>query len=316
MQPEPLENMENDAVKDASAKSVPVTMIVCQNNEKQSVKIKQVSEGLAEALDYRVSDLEGIDLERILGENTRTVFVDGLEYEDDAPDLEDVLKHVAGFRLKNSSNEEVPYILKILRDEARDQHHWFRLILSDERREMESNSVINALHSSMAGVRSVDEVTGLADHHCAEQYLQMAQRYVQTHGVSACFAVVRIDRHPKNLAQYGKDQCIELLKHVASCCKTKFRANDVVCQLSDHTVGLLMFDISYESARVVLNRLRWFIRKHHIQFGGKSNFSVTVSVAFTALHKDEERDVLALTEQIIADTDSEERSLLIELDGE
>ena len=90
MQPEPLENMENDAVKDASAKSVPVTMIVCQNNEKQSVKIKQVSEGLAEALDYRVSDLEGIDLERILGENTRTVFVDGLEYEDDAPDLEDV----------------------------------------------------------------------------------------------------------------------------------------------------------------------------------------------------------------------------------
>ncbi|MEJ0010127.1 MAG: DEAD/DEAH box helicase [Alphaproteobacteria bacterium] len=73
------------------------------------------------------------------------------------------------------------------------------------------------------------------------------------------------------------------MQHVANCCRSTFRAEDLISALSDRALGLLLFDISRESARMVLNRLRWNVRNHVLSFGGKSDFSVTISIAFGML---------------------------------
>ncbi len=288
-------------------------IILSQNNAKRLVKIKELNSQAAEMLGFHPTELEGVDLQIILGKRAVEAIEDFLEYDDDATDIDSVLSRVPELRMKNKKGEEILLAMRIYRDPARDGNHWFRMILKDERRQIQDRSLQSMIAENMAGVQSIDELSGLPDHYSAGKYLEVAQKYVNTHGLKATFAIVRIDRHNKNLAQYGEAACVELLKHVASCCKTKFRADDVVCRLSDYAIGLLLFDISPESSRVVLNRLRWFITSHRINFGGKPNFSLTASVIFTPLRKDETRNLLDSCEETERLLSEDTRNELIEL---
>lgn len=303
-QPQP----ENPVVPEKDA-----VLIVSQNNAKRLIKIKEINKEAAELLGYHPTELEGVSLQDVLGKRAVESIDDFLEFEDDAPDLDTVLSRVPEFRMKSKKGEELLLAMRIYRDPARDSSHWFRIILKDERRQIQDHSLQQMIAENMAGVQALDEATGLPDHYSAGKYVELTQKYVNTHDLNATFAIVRIDRHNKNLGQYGEQACVELLRHVASCCKTKFRADDVVCRLSDHAIGLLLLDISPESSRVVLNRLRWFIASHRINFGGKPNFSVTASVIFSPLRKDETRNVVAECEKTAGQLDEDTRNELIEL---
>jgi hypothetical protein len=59
--------------------------------------------------------------------------------------------------------------------------------------------------------------------------------------------------------------------------------------------------------------LRWNIRAHRIQFGGKSDFSVTTSISFDMLDQQRSDGLLARCEAAIANVDIDERNGLIEL---
>jgi hypothetical protein len=63
----------------------------------------------------------------------------------------------------------------------------------------------------------------------------------------------------------------------------------------------------------VLNRLRWIIRSHRLDFGGKPDFSVTVSVAFSMLSHQDMESSLEDSEDILLALDQDERNQLIEL---
>lgn len=297
------------------AKEALAYLVLSQNNEARRIHVREASPSAASILGRNITELEGIDFSKILTPKLAEVVEDYLEYEEGAPDLDEVLRKVGDFRLLHADGSEIPLVHRIVRDPARDQHHWFRLILKDERREIAENSLQSIIHHNLAGVRSEDAESGLPDRYSAGKYLEIVQNYVRSHDLDACFAILRIDRNDKNVARYGKPACVELLNHVARCCRSKFREEDVVCKLSDHMLGLFLLDIKPESVRVVLNRLRWFISSHRIQFGGKADFSVTVSIVFGSAKAHSDDNLITLCEQEVHNIPADERNMLIELKG-
>lgn len=300
----------------SSGKEGDAYLIVSQNNQKRQVKVKESSDAVAVLLGRMPQEMEGALLQDILGKRAKEAVDDYLEYEADAPDLQDVLSRVQDFKLTHYNGEEIPFALKIFRDQARDFNDWFRMLLKDERRKIQENSFMEMLQRNMAGVCSLEEKTGLPDRYSAQQYIELVQKYVRSHGIKVCFAVIRVDRWEKSVARYGKEPCVEQLRHVANCCKSMFRDNDVVCCLSEKAIGLFLFNIPIETARVVISRMRSSMGAHRIAFGGKPDFAVTVSVSFMPISADESRDILTLCEDAIVSIDQDERGTVIELEAE
>lgn len=288
-------------------------LILCQNNDKKIVEIQQVSESAAKVLGYEVYELIARPFTMVVGARVKEAIEEDVEYSESGRDVEDVIRKLRDFKIRTKSGEEIIVNIKILRDPAQDHHAWFRLILKDEQRQREERSVRTLIREHLAGVQVQAPITQLPDRYSAEQALNLVTNYVSSQGLQACFAAVRIDRHPKNIERYGKIPCQKLLQHVASCCQSKFRADDIVCQLSDTTMGMVLFDITPDSARVVLNRLRWFIASHRINFGGKVDFSVTVSVFFTNVTAESGTKALERIEAAVEQLGADERSALIEV---
>lgn len=286
-------------------------LVLCQNNEKQSVKIKEASEALAKTLGHLRSELEGMELREFLGQKTADALADLLEFDADARDVDAVLASIREFKLKHHNGEELVFAQKCYRLAPRDAQQWFQLSLKDERRQIEEQSLPQLLKKNLAGVYAEDEATGLANRATCERYLDQVANYVSTHSVKACFAVLRIDRYEKSRAQYGQLGADKLVQHIAQHCKGRFREEDLVSYLGDAHVGLLLMDTLEETSRIVLNRLRGSIASHMLQFGGKSNFSVTVSIAFTEMLGESGQDVIGRVEKQIAAIDVDARSALV-----
>ncbi len=306
--------MASQSDSDAAPENQAYTLLVCQNNDKKTLHVQHMSPALAQHLGYGADGPAGKDIRDIIGDTVREAVDDYVEFEDGMADLEQVLGRVRSFTLKGVEGNEQSFSLRILRDPAPDRHDWFRLILKDERRQIQDNSFLTAITDSIAGISAVDEASGLPDRHTAEQAVRVAAKYVGSHQLNACFAVIRIDRFEKSVRTFGKEPCAALLQHVAQCCRATFRTDDVIAALGEHTLGLVLLDITPDAARVVLNRLRWYIATHHIHFGGKSNFSVTVSVAFTALKESHGPELVDKAEQAVLDIHADERSALVGLD--
>ncbi|MCI5050437.1 MAG: diguanylate cyclase [Rickettsiales bacterium] len=303
--------MSDGAASQSSASEA--YFVVCQNNEKESLKIVEASDGIAELLGRTRSEMEGNPLTNVLARHVCEAIDDLLEFDDFGTELDDVLKRVPHFKLTHYDGREIPFAMQIVRDQARDQHSWFRMHLKDERRQIEDDSMVKLIARNMEGVISIDESTGLPDRMAAEQSIRLLRNYVQSHELDVCVSVLRMDRYEKTIAKYGKVPCLELIKHLASCCKAKFRANDMVCFLSDTMVALILIDIPHETAPVVLNRLRWHIAKHRINFGGKADFSVTASIAYASLQPNESHDALALCVDELEKLDPESRNEIFDL---
>lgn len=286
-------------------------LVICQNNERRTLKIKEASQPLADALGCLRSELEGMELQAFLGQKTADSVEELLEFSSDGDDLNTVLGRIREFKLKHHNGEELLFAHKCYREPPRDAHHWFRILLKDERRQLEEQSLPQLLKQNLAGVYAEDEATGLANRATCERYLDQVANYVSTHGVKACFAVLRLDRYDKSLAKYGKSGVDQLVQHIAKHCKGRFREEDLVSYLGEDHIGLLLMDTLEESALIVLNRLRSSVASHRIEFGGKANFSVTISIAFAEMLGESGQDVIERVEKAIRTLDADTRSGLV-----
>lgn len=287
-------------------------LIVCQNNDERRVTIDAVSPAAEDLLKKSESVLKGQTIEQVFGQRTLEALEDYLEYEEDSGDLDEILPRIRDIKIKRG-DAEIPVDVKIVREPARDRFSWFRLILRGEDYDMERNSLRAMLQANLAGHQALDPITELPDRDTALKALELTSGYVANKDLQACFAVIRIDRHSKNINRYGHTQCGYLLKHIANACGRNFRTDDVFARISEEHIGVVLYDISLESARIVLNRLRWFISAHRLNFGGKSDFSVTISVSFGPVTEDRHAHLLERCEKALIDLDEEERNQLIEL---
>ncbi len=288
-------------------------VVVLQNNAEQSLTIGSINEVAEQLLGFAPGEAKGRRLEVILSPRTAEFLAEEIEFVDDAPDFGDVLARQREIRLRHHSGKELVVKCNVTRIMAIGMSACFQIIIPNEREILAKQKIRDFVALNLAGRAQLDPSTGLPNHDTAEQFLPLLKTYLTESGINAVFAVLRLDRHKKSVARYGQPACVELLKHAANCCRSTFRTEDMVFALSDHTLGVILFDISRESARVVLNRLRWNIRAHRIVFGGKPDFSVTVSVIFDALDADRGDGILGRCEASLTTVGEEERNSLVEL---
>jgi GGDEF domain-containing protein len=288
-------------------------LTLTQDDTRKQWYIEDINEQAAQILGYSLNDLKKRPLETVLGKKTSDALRDLVEFVPGAPDLSDAVAKIREFRLKPSEGDEFALPVRLSRVEAMDAHAWFQLVLPNERDQRAQQQMRDFLRHQLEGSMVLDPIMGVADRETARFYFNTVQNYLSTNEREAAFAVLRMDRHPKAIARYGAEACVLLLKHVVNCCRSTFRSDDVVCVLNDHMVAVFLLDLHRDAARVVLNRLRWIIRSHRLDFGGKPDFSVTVSVAFSMLNNRNTEASLEDSEDILLALDQDERNQLIEL---
>lgn len=256
-----------------------IALILRQNNEIGAITVIDVDEAFASQCGTTREALINTPFFSMLGSKTLDYLIDAVEFEADGVDLADACQKIREIRFKAPSGELVrPF--KLERIDSPDGHGWFRLIMANEDRQVMRDMLHQSFKEYIAGQGAISSETGLLSAQAAEAYLQMLKNVLPTREMDGCCALLRVDRFDKSLARYGKGGSLQLLHHVANCCKATFRAEDIVCEINGHTLAMFLVDINHDAARVVLNRLRWNIRNHRIAFGGKEDFSVTVSIAF------------------------------------
>lgn len=288
-------------------------LIVVQDNASRVLTIDSMNESAAQQLGYALEEIKGRKLEVVLGQRTALAIDEDLEYDDAAPDMADILARQREIRLRKRSGEEMAVPPTIHRVMAMDKNPRFQIILPNEREGREKLQVKQFLQNSLAGQMQPDPATGLPDRNTAEAYLRSVGHSTAETDMEAAFAVLRLDRYEKSVARYGAQPTMQLVQHVANCCRSTFRSEDVIFALHGPYLGLLLIDISRESVRLVLNRLRWNIRTQVIDFGGKADFSTTVSIAFDMLNRDNSAELLTKGEQAVAQLEADARNSLIEL---
>lgn len=288
-------------------------MVVVQNNEERALRIDSINEVALAQLGYAEEELVGRRLEVVLGQRTALAIDEDLEYEDDAPDMADLLARQREVRFRTRTGEELTLVPAIHRIMAEDRHGRFQIVLPNERENTAKSQLKHFIRTNLDGHKQLDDATGLPNRATAEAYLRSISHYMAESQTEAAFAVLKMDRYEKSLSRYGSAATVQLIRHVANCCNSTFRSEDVVFVLDGPNLGLLLIDISRESVRVVLNRLRWNIRTHTIDFGGKADFATTVTIAFGMLGRDYSDALLMEAEKAVAGLEADARNVLIEL---
>lgn len=288
-------------------------LVLVQDNEHRQLIVKRANEALCNLLGYASGELDAQSLQTILGTRIAETLTEDLEYADDAPDVGELLGRQREFRLRHRMGQEIKVNITLSRLMAQGHHACFQLVIPNEVESRSQQQLRDFLKLNLEGRQTLDTVTGMPDRETARTYIDLLKNYIASNGMEAAFVVIRLDRHEKSLARYGKAACVQLVQHVANCCRSTFRAEDLVCVLSDHTLGMVLLDISRESVRVVLNRLRWSVRNHRIEFGGKSDFSITISLSFDMLDEHRGDTLLERCEDAVGGLDKDTRNYLIEL---
>ena len=290
-----------------------ISLILRQNNDVGVVTLIDAELPFFELIGQDAAQAKDKNFLDFLGSKTVDYLTDAIEFTPDGIDIEEACQKLREMRFKSAAGHEAVRTTRLERIDSPDGHGWFRLIIAGDEQRLVRQQLSHSLQEHFAGQAATYPETGLLTADAAEAYLQMLRNVLPSRDMDGCCALLRIDRHDKSLARYGKTGALQLLVHAANCCKSTFRAEDVVCQINDHTLAMFLVDISHESSRVVLNRLRWNIRNHRIAFGGKEDFSVTVSIAFASVLSPGEGSVLARCRDKIEALSLDERNQLLEL---
>lgn len=293
-------------------RSLDSIFIIKQDNADKSLTIIEANDHALELIKSNAALLLNASLYSIFADKTREYLEDAIEFDNEGMDIYAACQKIRNLRLKTAHGDEFSSEFHIAPIESRDGKDWFRLVIVHENLQRKREQFSQFLQDHLAGIATLDTQTGLPAGNAASEYIEMFKRMLDSNEMQGICALIRVDRQHKTIARYGKSGLVELLKHVANCCKSTFRVDDIVCQIDDHTLALFLVDIDIDAARVVLNRLRWNIRSHRIVFGDKEDFSVTVSIAFSSISAN---PALALQKPLeaLSKLPEDERNQLIEL---
>lgn len=290
------------------------TLLIRQNNDAKTLTFVEVDEPAAELLGGPAEQFKEKSLFDFLAPKSIEYFSDAMDYEPDGADFSEASQKLRDLRLRDTAGKEFTSAFRVDRVDSPDGHAWFRLVFPSGQKREVREILTQYLHEHFDGAATINEETKLPSGNAAEAYAEMLRNTLPGHGISGCTALLRLDRYEKSLARYGRSGVVTQLIHVANCCRSTFRTEDIVCQIDDHTLAMFLVDIDQDAARIVLNRLRWNIRNHRISFGGKEDFSVTVSIAFGSLMA-AGGPMLARCTDALQGIALDERNLLVEVDA-
>lgn len=309
MKPEEINVRSNDPL---AARRGEGMVLIVQNNAEKTLSILSMNDVLETMLGYAKGEMLRRPLASILGKKEAALLAEDMEYDDNASDFGDIFSRIREVKLRRRTGDEIRVTCTLSRLMAQDGNACFQLVIPNEAERVAADKLNEFIALNLDGRTELDHATGLPNQKTAQEFLPVLKNYFSHSEANIVVALVRMDRYEKSVARYGSEACRQLLKHVYQCCQSSFRSKDLIFALSENMLALVLFDISRESARVVLNRLRWKIRNHRIDFGGKSDFSFSACIGFDVLDLEHAEGALARYEAAMSALEANERNALIE----
>jgi PAS domain S-box-containing protein len=306
------EEMTIQAATPPAARRGEGLLLVSQNNAEKSLLISAMNETLETMLGYSAGEVIGRKLETLLGVEEAAMLASDLEYDDAAPDFGDIFSRLRVVKLRRRTGDEIRIECKVSRLMSLNGDGRFQVVIPNAVQKTAVAIMQEFIALNLEGRQQLDPESGLPNRETAKEFLPLLKNYFADGQVTIVFAILQLDRFDKSVARYGQKPCVQLLLHAYQCCRITFRAEDMVFALSDRTLGVVLFDISRESARVVFNRLRWKIRNHRFEFGDKAEFSISTSIGFDVLDLADIEGVFARCENGMQALDANERNALLE----
>lgn len=259
-------------------------ILVCQNNDDQSILIYGINDVAQKLLGVDENEMKGKALVEIVPRRIRDSIDEFIEYEDESNrDVYSVLNRLRDFRFLNREGEEVPVSLKVARAQAKDRNQWFQLIIKDEVYQREVDSFKQILRDNFKGHEVLDSETQLPDRKSILKDIEIAHYYATSKGLEACYAYFRLDSFEELKRQHGLKEALEGLNHVAANLRRNLRTDDTIGRVATDAIGVILMNITLDSARVVLNRLRWGVTSEEMKLASGGGKALSISIAFGKL---------------------------------
>ncbi len=256
---------------------------ICQDNAQRSCIITEINQQAEEFLGYTATTMQGMTLASLLPERIRALLQEYVEYETEGNDVSAVLGKVQSFCMLDKEGNEMAFRLKVLRSPSLDGKDYFKLILQNGQGNRRSEAFRSILRENFKGHEVLDASTGLPDRYSLTKDIDLALFYVHKGDLTASLAVLDLDKYQEIMEKYGEQTVLDMLKHIAAIAKQNLRPDDTIGCLLPRRIGLILLDTNLESARMVLNRLRWLIAANPFTLPDKTTQALTVSIAFAPL---------------------------------
>jgi diguanylate cyclase (GGDEF)-like protein len=192
-----------------------------------------------------------------------------------------VLGKVQTFSIIGRDGKETGYRLKVARAESSGDMMVFKLVLQDKAGLRKNEVLRKAIQDNFKGHEALDRDTGLPDRQSLGKDIELMGYYSNQNDIRSCFAILQLDHFDELFSQYGRTICQSLILHVAQIARQSLRPDDIVGSVGHKRIGILLIDTNLESARMVINRLRWQIAANpYIISGDKTSIGLSVSISF------------------------------------
>lgn len=290
-------------------------IVVCQNNEKQVVEIAAVNDRAELLTGYRVEELVSRPLVDYVSPKLAELIRDEVDYRDPRADFGDAFSKTYEFQWVQKSGEMANFRLRLVRSETMDRNPVFHLVLQEESIFREHEAFKKILSENFKGHEVIDAATGLPDRASLLKDLEMVQYYTRKQEFSACFAVMEMDEYDALKQSRGEEFCAQALGTIGRLCRQKLRREDVIGKMSARAIGAVLMQITPESSRIVLNRLRWSIAGVPLIMEDGGKLETTLSVSFLILNEEDPEKLMRLCEQRLQDERPRGRNLMHEVSG-
>ncbi len=268
----PINHRPNDAV-----------LTICQNNREKLVTISEINDAAKGLIGFEPSEVVSRPLSNILPPRIAELLTEYIDFENDSNDVGSVLSKVQSFSIVGKNGQEKSYRTKISRTESTGSSAFFSLVLQDAIGVRKNDAVRQIIKENFKGHESLDTQTDLPNRASLVKDIELMKHHANSSDMLSCFAVLQIDGYNKLLSKNGNSVCNEIVKFVASTASRCLRPDDVVGSVGDGRIGVLLVDITKDSERLVLNRLRWQVASNPFVDEDKKSISLSASISFFAI---------------------------------
>ena len=295
------------------SRSDDAVLTVCQNNRKQAIEISAANPAAIALLGYSADELAGMNLIRLLPPALAENIPDYVEFETGGNDIGTVLTRSKEFRLVNKAGTSIPLTLKAVRSDASDEHDWFKLILRTAAKDSDKDKLLALLMQNFKGHEVLDESFALPDRNSMLRNAELVDYHIGSGALQACFAVIELDQYVQLIERYSRAFSNRALKEMSDICLQNLRGYDTVGVMEGGDLALLLLDITPDSARLVLNRLRWLLTSkltHSLELGEEE---LSVSVALKPMAGNgSAKDAVLECENLLRARSADSRSVMLE----
>lgn len=256
---------------------------ICQDNERKLVEIRDINRPAEGVLGYGAQSVSGKPLAGFLPKRIQALLHEYVEFEPEGNDVGNVLSKVQSFCMLDSKGKEAAFRLKVVRIESPDGRAHFRLILQGKTPDRKEEAFRSLLRENFKGHEVLEPNTELADRNSLVKNIELTHYYVVKEALHASVALLALDNYDALAAQHGAGVCYGMLKHIAQLAKQNLRGDDTVGCPAPSSLALILLDTTPESARMVLNRLRWLVAANPYADAKGNNVPLTVSIAHVSM---------------------------------